>query len=51
VLIAAAAVALTGTAWPDLAAGGLIAALELSAAYTIIRLARGELRAAIATGD
>lgn len=51
VLIAAAAVALSGTAWPDLAAGGLIAALELSAGYTIIRLARGELRVAIATGD
>ena len=51
VLIAAGAVVLTGTAWPDLAAGALIAGLELSAAYTIIRLAHGELRAAIATGD
>ena len=51
VLAAAGAVVLTGTAWPDLAAGALIAALELSAATTIIRLAHGELRAAIATGD
>ena len=51
VLAAAAAVVLTGTAWPDLAAGALIAALELSAACTIIRAALPALRAARAMGD
>jgi Co/Zn/Cd efflux system component len=46
VLAAAGAVAITATAWPDLIVGALIAALELSAAYTIIRAALPALRAA-----
>ena len=46
VIAAAGAVALSATAWPDLAAGALIAALELSAAYAIIRQALSELREA-----
>ena len=45
VILAAAAVAVSASAWPDLAAGGLIAGLELSAAYTITRQALAELRA------
>ena len=49
VLAAAGAVALTATAWPDLIVGALIAALELSAAYSIIRAALPTLRAARAT--
>ncbi|MFP6741024.1 MAG: cation transporter [Alphaproteobacteria bacterium] len=44
VLAAAGAVAITATAWPDLIVGALIAALELSAAYTIIRAALPALR-------
>jgi cation diffusion facilitator family transporter len=50
VLAAAAAVALTATAWPDLMVGAAIAALELSAAYSIIRAAVPALRAARAMG-
>jgi Co/Zn/Cd efflux system component len=46
VLAAAGAVAITATAWPDLIVGALIAALELSAAYTIIHAALPALRAA-----
>ena len=44
VLAAAAAVALTATAWPDLIVGAMIAALELSAATSIIRAALPALR-------
>ena len=44
VILAAGAVAVTATAWPDLAAGVLIAGLELSAAYSITRQALGEWR-------
>ena len=46
VIFAAGAVAVTATAWPDLAAGALIAGLELSAAYFITRQALAELEAA-----
>ncbi len=46
VIAAAGAVALSATAWPDLAAGALIAGLELSAAYAITRQALSELREA-----
>ncbi len=51
VLAAAGAVALTATAWPDLIVGGLIAALELSAAYAIIRAAVPALRSARAAAN
>ena len=44
VILAAGAVAVSATAWPDLAAGALIASLELSAAYSITRQALSELR-------
>lgn len=44
VILAAGAVAVSATAWPDLAAGALIAGLELSAAYSIIRQALNQLR-------
>ena len=46
VILAAGAVAVSATAWPDLAAGALIAGLELSAAYNITRQALVELRQA-----
>jgi len=44
VLLAAAAVGTSGTAWPDLAVGLLLAILALSAAAVIFRQAVGELR-------
>ncbi len=44
VLAAAAGVFATATAWPDLAVGGVIAALELSAGASIMRQALRELR-------
>ena len=43
VIIAAALVAWTGQAWPDLAVAGVIALLFLHSAYDIIRDARSEL--------
>ena len=43
VIAAAGAVAVSATAWPDLAVGVLIAGLELSAAYSITRQAFSEL--------
>ena len=46
VILAAGAVAVSATAWPDLAAGALIAGLELSAAYSITHQALVELRQA-----
>ncbi len=46
VIGAAGGVLLSGTAWPDLAAGAAIAGLELSAAWSIIRQGLRELRAA-----
>lgn len=42
-IVAAGAVALTATAWPDLAAGVLIAAINLWASYEIMIQARREL--------
>lgn len=44
VLLAAAAVGTSATAWPDLAVGVLLATLALSSATTILRQAAGELR-------
>ena len=44
VLVAAVLVAATATRWPDLAVGFGIAALEISAAWQVIRQASGELR-------
>ncbi len=48
VLGAAAGVVLTGRGWPDLAVGGLIAALALSAGFQVMRQAGAELRAGAA---
>lgn len=48
VLGAAGGVALTGSGWPDLAVGVLIAGLALSSGLQVIRQASGELRAAAA---
>ncbi len=45
VLAAAGGVLATATAWPDLIVGGVIASLELSAAWSITREAIRELRA------
>jgi Co/Zn/Cd efflux system component len=45
VLLAAAAVWLTRSAWPDLAVGALICAVFLRSAWVVWREARGELRA------
>ena len=44
VLLAAAAVGMSATAWPDLAVGLLLATLALSAAAAIFRQAASELR-------
>jgi Co/Zn/Cd efflux system component len=44
VLLAAGGVALTGSAWPDVVAGLLIAALFTTSAVDVIRAARRELR-------
>jgi Co/Zn/Cd efflux system component len=46
VLVAGAAVALTGRAWPDIVIGSLIAALFVTSAIRVIRDARGHLRPA-----
>lgn len=46
VLVAAAAVALSGSAWPDIVVGLLIVALFGSSAVNVIRGARRELRSA-----
>ena len=40
VLLAAAGVAVTGSAWPDIAVGLLIAAMFMSSAVTVVRDAR-----------
>lgn len=45
VIVAAALVAWTGSAWPDLTVAALIAGIFLHSAYEIIRGARSELRA------
>ena len=44
VIVAAALVAWTGSAWPDLAVAGVIALLFLHSAYEIVRNARAELQ-------
>lgn len=46
VLVAAAAVALSGSAWPDIVVGLLMVALFGSSAVNVIRGARRELRSA-----
>ncbi|WP_454885865.1 cation transporter [Sphingomonas oryzagri] len=46
VIVAAALVAWTDRAWPDLAVAGVIALLFLHSAYEIVRNARAELRPA-----
>lgn len=43
VIAAAGGVFASGTAWPDLAVAGVIAALNVSAAVHVVRLARAEL--------
>lgn len=48
VLLAAAGVALTGTAWPDILIGVLIASLFLGSAWGVIRAAVTELRTSAA---
>jgi Co/Zn/Cd efflux system component len=45
VLVAAAGVSLTGSAWPDIAVGLLIAAMFVSSAVGVIRAARSTTRA------
>jgi Co/Zn/Cd efflux system component len=49
VLGAAAAVAITGTAWPDILIGLLVAGLFLSSAWGVMRAALFELRTAVPT--
>jgi Co/Zn/Cd efflux system component len=46
ILVASAAVALTGSGWPDIVVGLLIAAMFGTSAVSVIRSARGGLRAA-----
>jgi len=45
VIAAAGGVWATGTGWPDLAVGAVIATLALSSSVAVIRQARGELKA------
>ncbi|MEQ9451627.1 MAG: cation transporter [Pseudomonadales bacterium] len=51
VLIAAAGVFTTGSRWPDLLVATLIAALSISAAVQVVRLARTEMRSPAAECD
>jgi Co/Zn/Cd efflux system component len=44
VIVAAVLVALTASGWPDVAAGAIIAAVNLAGAFEVFRRARGELR-------
>ncbi len=44
VIAAASGVWVSGTGWPDLAVGAVIAALALSSSVAVLRQARGELR-------
>ena len=46
VMVAAGGVLATATAWPDLVVGGIIAALNISAGWSVARQALGELRMA-----
>jgi cation diffusion facilitator family transporter len=48
VLLAAAGVALTGTAWPDILIGLIIASVFLSSAWGVIRESLAELRSDVA---
>jgi Co/Zn/Cd efflux system component len=48
VMTAALGVFGTGSAWPDLAVAVVMAALALSAALTVVRQARSELRLGVA---
>lgn len=50
VLVAAAGVLGTGTAWPDLIVAGVMATLALSAAVSVVRHAKAEL-ASVANGQ
>ena len=50
VMLAAAGVFLTGTAWPDLVVAALMAGLFLWSAVQIVRQAQGELRVAADAG-
>ena len=45
VIAAAGGVGASGTGWPDLAVGALIASLALASAFSVVRQARGELMA------
>jgi Co/Zn/Cd efflux system component len=49
VLLAAAGVALTGTAWPDILIGLLIAGIFLSSAWGVIRASLTEFRTGVPT--
>lgn len=49
VLLAAAGVAITGTAWPDILMGLLIASLFLFSAWGVIRASLSDLRIGITT--
>ncbi len=51
VLIAAGAVSLTGTAWPDIIVAAIMAGLELTSAQAIIRHAWAELRPQVAVAE
>lgn len=51
VMIAAGAVAWSGTPWPDLIVAAAMATLFLSSALAIVRQARGELASAAATPE
>ncbi|QNT69627.1 cation transporter [Defluviicoccus vanus] len=51
VIAAAAGVAITGTAWPDLAVALVMAALFMSSSLQIIRSARRELRPGLETPE
>ncbi|CAN5256139.1 cation diffusion facilitator family transporter [soil metagenome] len=46
VILAAVAVLVTGSVWPDLAVAGMVATLEVSAALQVLPYARAELRQA-----
>ena len=45
VMVAAAGVFATSSRWPDLIVAAIISSLSLSAAYHVVRLALGEMRA------
>lgn len=49
VMLAAAGVTLTGTAWPDIGVAAVMGSLGLTGAYSVIRQARLEIRASSET--